>query len=296
MTKKISRRAALGLAGGVAVGAATIGLSTADAARRGKGDGRGDGRGDGAGGAQPRAAGPWVRLAVVTANIGRKHLDQREAAITAVRQQSDGTPPMVGWQEIGEGANDTGEPSMIRQHFGDQYTHMFLNDPQSPREPISVPRPWTVVGHTNVFVHEGIADVTPPRWINEVVVQHETMPDLQFVIMNTHYIARAYVGPQRDDLKPYWNHHHDVHAQRVLERHQNQHLPVIWTADTNRNDFGTATGWQAEGAAFGSGLDRIDWLTTNKVDIELLNTNIVPMHVDDDHNAKVAIFRIRLAA
>jgi len=286
MSKRISRRAALGLAGGVALGAAA-GVGTVAEAARHKGGGQGAGQ-------QPKAAGPWVRLAVVTANIGRKHLDQREAAITAVRQQSDGTPPMVGWQEINEG--DTGEPSMINQHFGDQYTHMFLNDPQSPREPISVPRPWVVTGHTSTPVHGTIPDVSPPRWINEVVVQHETMTDLQFVIMNTHYLARAYVGPQRDDLKPYWNHHHDVHAQRVLERHQNQHLPVIWTADVNRNDYGTATGWQAEGAAFGSGLDRIDWMTTNKVDIELLNTNIVPMHVDDDHNAKVAIFRIRLAA
>jgi hypothetical protein len=284
MTKKISRRAALGLAGGVAVGAAAaVGLGSAEAAR-------------GKGGPGPaRAASEWVRLPVVTANIGRKHLDAREAAIAAVRQQSDGERPMVGWQEIGEGPNDTGEPSMINQHFGDSYTHMFLNDPQSPREPISVPRPWVVTGHTSVPVHGGISGITPPRLINEVVVQHETIAGLQFVIMNTHYIANAYVGDQRPDLRQLWDLHKQIHSQRVLERHQNQKLPVIWTADTNRNDYGTATGWAQEGAAFGSGLDRVDWMTSNNVEIQLLNTNVVPMSVDD-HNAKVAILHIRLAA
>lgn len=283
MSRKISRRAALGLAGGVALGAATVGIGTAEAARR-----KGSGAGEAA-----AAASDWVRLPVITANIGRKNLGQRDAAIAAVRN-ANGDPdrPMVGWQEIGEGDGDTGEPAMINQHFGSVYNNMFLNDASDPREPISVPSPWVVTGHTTTPTHGGIAGVTPARFINEVVVAHQTIPGLQFVLMNTHYLAGAYTGEHSAQLQQLWNQHKQIHAQRIAERHDNQNLAVIWTADTNNPNYGTATGWQAEGAAFGDGIDRVDWLDNGKVEIQLVNTGVIPMNVDD-HNARMAIFHLR---
>jgi hypothetical protein len=169
---------------------------------------------------------------------------------------------------------------------------MFLNDPTDPREPISVPRPWVVTGHTTVPVHGVIPDVSPPRYINEVVLAHESIPGLQFVLMNTHYLAGAYVGEHDPNLQQWWNLHKQIHAQRIVERHQNQGLAVIWTADTNNPGYGTATGWAAEAAAFGDGIDRIDWLDNNKVEIKLVNTGVIPMAVDD-HNARMAILHLR---
>ncbi|MGC4943842.1 hypothetical protein [Kribbella sp. DT2] len=76
-------------------------------------------------GAKVAAAGDWVRLPIVTANIARKNLGAREAAIRDVRNDADpGNRPFVGWQEIREG--DEGEPAMISQYFGDAYQNAFL--------------------------------------------------------------------------------------------------------------------------------------------------------------------------
>ena len=272
MTGKISRRKALLLGGGVALGTAAS-------------------RWPGAAG--PAAAAPdWIRLPVVTANIGRKHLGAREAAIRAVRAGVSGERPLVGWQEIGEG--DHGEPAMIEKHFDDVYRNAFLRHTRAFRVPISVPKPWKVVDSKPTFAHGGIKGVTPPRWINEVVVAHESNPNLQFALLNTHYIFGAYNGPTRPDRRDEYNHHHDVHKQRVLHHHRQGRL-VIWTADTNNPHYGTASGRQAEKQVYHGGIDRIDWLPGNgAVHLELRDTRSIDMKVDG-HNARVAIFRIRAA-
>lgn len=268
MSGKISRRKALALGGGVVMGAA-------------------------AGTGVAAAAGEWVRLPVVTANIGRENLGQREAAIRDVRDADGDNRPVVGWQEISEG--DTGEPAMISRYFGSRYTNAFLNHDGAFRVPISVPRPWQVVDSRPTRVHDGVAGISPPRWVNEVVVAHESDSRLKFVLVNTHYIAHAFNGPQRPDLRDEWLALKAAHKDRVLAQHQNQGRLVIWTADTNRPDYDTATGWQAERKAFAGGIDRVGWLPGNgDVQLELLNTKEVPMNVDG-HNARVAIFRIRLA-
>ena len=145
------------------------------------------------------------------------------------------------------------------------------------------------------FVHGGIAGVSPPRWVTEVVVAHESDSRLEFVLVNTHYIAGAFNGNTNPDLRDKWKAMKAAHKDRVLARHQNQGRLVIWTADTNRPDYTTATGWQAEKRAFPGGIDRINWMPGNgTVQLELLDTETVPMQVDG-HDARVAIFRIRLA-
>jgi hypothetical protein len=126
------------------------------------------------------------------------------------------------------------------------------------------------------------------------VVQHETNAALQFTLINTHYLAGAYNGAQRPDLRDEWNLHRSIHKDRILAHHRLGRL-VIWTADTNNHGYGTATGRDAEHRAFTSDIDRIDWLPGNgAVQLELRDTKAVNMNVDG-HNARVAIFRIRLA-
>ncbi|WP_143218969.1 hypothetical protein [Actinokineospora bangkokensis] len=267
---KINRRAALTLGGAALLGAAA-----------------------GVGAATPAsAASAWVRLPLVTANIGRKNLAARGPAIRDVRAADD-TRPLVGWQEISEG--DSGEPALIEQHFGSAYRNTFLRHDTAFRVPISVPAPWVVVDTKPTFVHGGIAGVSPPRWITEVVVRHETIPGLQFAVINTHYIAGAYNGAQNPDLRDEWNLHKQTHRDRVIAQHQQGRL-VFWTADTNNPGYDKATGQDAERKAFGSGIDRIDWLPpgNGSVQVELLNTKSVAMDVDG-HDARVAIFRVRTA-
>ena len=269
MSGKLSRRTALVLGGGAALGTAVAAAGAGNAS----------------------AAGEWVRLPVITANIGRDNLAAREDAIRDVRN-GDGTRPLVGWQEINEG--DTGEPAMVERHFGSAYQNVFLRHDTAFRVPISVPAPWVVVDSTPTRVHGGIEGVTPPRWINEVTVRHETHTALRFTVINTHYIAGAYNGGQNPNLRDEWDLLKSVHKERVLAHHRQGRL-VIWTADTNNPDYRKATGWDAEKQVFTGGIDRINWMPGNgTVQLELLNTRTIDMRVDG-HDARVAIFRIRLA-
>jgi hypothetical protein len=271
MANTISRRQALKLGGGALAGATALGAAGAGPAS---------------------AATDWIRLPIITANIGRKRRQNREAAIRAVRHGDPNHRPFVGWQEIQEG--DKGEPAMIKQYFGGAYQNVFLEQAASHRVPISVPRPWKVRKSKATFVHGFIGpDVSPPRWINEVVVEHEKQPGLEFVLINTHYLHGAYNGQQNPDLRDEWNLHKQKHHNRVMTHH-NRGQVVIWTADTNNPGYDTATGLAAEHKAFPGGVDRIDWLPGDgTVQLDLVSTHIVPMDVDN-HDARVAVFRIRL--
>lgn len=85
------------------------------------------------------------------------------------------------------------------------------------------------------FVHGGIGEVTPLRWINEVAVEHRSHPGLKFVLINTHYLAGAYNGEQNPNLRDEWDLHKKTHRERVMAHHDRGHL-VIWTADTNTHE------------------------------------------------------------
>ncbi|OLF09675.1 hypothetical protein BLA60_17940 [Actinophytocola xinjiangensis] len=274
MSNALSRRSALLLGGGVVLGTAGAVVSAGTAS----------------------AASNWVGLTVITANVGRGNLAAREPAIRAVRGYSTEHPnyrPLVGWQEINEG--DTGEPAMIARHFAGAYTTTFLRHDRSYRVPISVPDPWRVVSSTTTRAHGGVADrKSPPRWLNEVVLRHANHPNLEFALLNTHYIANAYNGDRLDRLKPYWHLMKDLHRARVLHHH-NQGRLVIWTADTNKANYVRATGRDAERRAFLAGVDRINWLPGNgTVRAELLETWTIDMRVDG-HDARAARFRLRVA-
>jgi hypothetical protein len=274
MSGELNRRKALLLGGGVVL-ATAAGVGSASAA-----------------GPESAAAANWVRLPIITANIGRRHLDKREAAIRAVRHGVAGERPLVGWQEISE--QDHGEEAMIEKHFKEGYRTEFLRHKKAFRVPISVPKPWKIVGSKPKLAHGGIKEITPPRWVTEVVVQHESNPNLQFVLINTHYLFGAYNGATRPDLRDEYDHHHAVHKQRVLHHHREGRL-VIWTADTNNPHYAKATGWKAEKQVFPGGIDRINWLPGNgSVRLQLRGTKSIDMDVDN-HNARVAIFRIRAA-
>lgn len=276
MSREFGRRAALKIGGVAVLGAAAAAAGATSA------------------GAAPSAS-AWIDLTVITANIGRKNLGAREAAIRAVRGYSENRPgyrPLVGWQEISEG--DTGEPAMIAQHFAGLYDNRFLRHDKAFRVPISIPKPWRVVDWKANFAHGGVEDVSPPRWLTEVVVRHESHPTLEFAMINTHYIAGAHNGSNNGALRPLWNKLKGVHKDRVLHHH-NAGRPVIWTADTNNPNYGTATGRDIERQAFTHDIDRIDWMPGNgTVALQLRDTRTVPMHVDG-HNARVARFRVRVA-
>ncbi|WP_255946557.1 hypothetical protein [Streptomyces odontomachi] len=270
----LGRRRVLALGGGAAGGAVLAGASLA--------------------GASTTAATDWVRLPVVSANIGRKNLGARKDAIHDVRYCDSGHRPLVGWQEIREGDGDNQEPADIATYFGSAYQKPFLHDDKAYREPLCVPTPWKIVARTRTFVHGGIAGVTPSRWINEVVVRHTSHPTLEFALINTHYIAGAYNGGRKPALRDKWDLHKQKHKARVLAHHQAGRL-VIWTADTNNPGFKKATGMAAEKQVFATGIDRINWLPGNgNVQLQLVSKKTVDMRVDG-HDAHVAVFRIRLA-
>lgn len=265
MTSKITRRTALALGGGAALGAVA--------------------------GTAPALATDWKAMVVVSANIGRDNLDQRRPSIRRVRNCAP--RPFVGWQEINEG--DKGEKVMINGMFGSDYANVFMDYPRAYRVPISVPAPWTVVQRIATFTHGPMEDVSPPRFINEALVQHTRHPGLRFVMMNTHYIAGAYRGPRDKKRQPLWDKHKRIHKERILAWHRKGRL-VIWTGDVNRDDYGKATGRDKEHRAFFNGIDRINWMQgSDGVQLRLEDTRSVNLTVDDLHDARVAEFKIRLA-
>lgn len=267
MSSRVSRRRALAIGGGALAGT-VAGTSTASAAT------------------------DWFRLPVITANVGRDNLDKRDAAFDAVRNADGTNRPLVCFQEIGEGAEDTGEPAMIDHYFGPLYDKAFLRDGRAFRVPICVGRPWVIESRARYFAHAGISGWSPERWLTEVVVHHETYTQVRFVVLNTHYIANAFNGDQRPDLQDEWWLMRDIHRARSRFHHDAGRL-VIWGADTNRPDFGTASDLSAEQKAFGTGIDRLHWLPGNgTVQITLNATKTINMEVDN-HDARMAIFHVR---
>ncbi|GLY20933.1 hypothetical protein [Micromonospora sp. NBRC 101691] len=275
--KPISRRRALGIAGGAALAGVAGALSVA---------------------APSGAATAWRNLGVVTANIGRDNLGQREAAIIAVRNaltmEGAADRPLVGWQEIGEGDGDEKEKGWINQHFGPNYQNLHLNN-AGHRVPISAPTAYNVLAQRVTHVHPGKEGVSPNRVISEVLLAAADDPALQFAFVNTHFVAGAYNGredPYEDWRRTMWGDHFRILRDTVIEHWRTRGYPVIWTGDVNRDPMPLLYP-NKETRAFASGIDQIGWIEgTNGVQIQLRNTKVVPMNVDS-HNARVAVLQLR---
>ncbi|MBA0052041.1 hypothetical protein E0L36_14375 [Streptomyces sp. AJS327] len=273
----ISRRLALTLGGGAALGAAAH-LSSASGAE---------------------AAPGWHRLVVVTANIGRRNLGQRERAIRDVRRAVtiDGqlTRPLVGWQEIGGGDDDGKERHWIDQYFGPRYRNLFGDGGRGRQVPMSIPRAYTVRERRVTVAHGGKKGVSPHRVITQALLEHADDPRLRFVFANTHYVSGAWNGEQdpyekwRDRM---WREHFRVHRDEVLRHWRAKGYPVIWVGDVNRRRMPLLLP-DHERRAFKKGIDQIGWAPgTNGTRIRLRWTKTVPMHVDG-HDARVAVLQIR---
>jgi hypothetical protein len=274
--KPITRRLALGLAGGAALAATTDIISQAVPAR---------------------AATAWRNLGVVTANIGRANLGQRENAIIAVRNalsmEGPQDRPLVGWQEIGEGDGDEKEKGWINEHFGPNYNNVHLNN-SGHLVPMSVPKVYSVLAQRVTPVHDGLAGVSPARVITEVLLGAADDPALKFAFLNTHFVAGAFNGQQdpneawRDRM---WARHFDI-LKTTMQYWLSRGYPVIWTGDVNRDPMPKEYPAR-EGRPFAHGIDQIGWIeSTNGVQIQLRNTKVVQMNVDE-HNARVAVFQLR---
>lgn len=100
-------------------------------------------------------------------------------------------------------------------------------------------------------------------------------------------------GDQNPNLRDEYDLHKKTHRERVMAHHDKGHL-VIWTADTNNPGYDKATGQDTERRSFPTASTGSTGCPGDgTVQLDLLTTNVVPMNVDD-HNARVASFRIRL--
>ncbi|MGC4896099.1 hypothetical protein [Micromonospora sp. DT31] len=273
----ISRRQALGLAGGVALAGAAGALTLPAAAS---------------------AAGDWRRLPVITANIGRDvPRDVRTRAIRRVRHALD-RRPLVGWQEIGEGDGDKAERKAIASQFDEGYRNVHMFD-EAFRVPISVPTAYNVDRRKIVKVHGAFPEgpradwITPPRYISEVILSAKNDPELKFAFLNTHFIAKAFNGEVdsfEDDRLRLWREHFRTLRSRINRRLE-QGYPVIWTGDTNNPNMEKLH--DDEERAFANGLDQIRWIEgSSGVEIERVTTSEIPLGIDI-HEARVAILKLR---
>lgn len=270
----ISRRRAVGLAGGALLGTLLGGAASA------------------------QAASPARDLVVVTSNLGRAGTrGPYEQSVAAVRNgvKVGGRPfkPLVGFQEIGEGDRFPDfEAKLIDRYFGAGFTKVFNGAKSSAsREPIVVPAPFQVISSNVTPTHGGIAKVSPDRSISEVVVQAADDPKLQIAILNTHYIAGAYVGPMIANRRPYWDKHFRTHARRI-QAYLDLGLPVIWTGDVNRVALPKLH--PNEQRVFPRGIDQIRWIPgRNGTRIVLEGKRSIRTTIEGNHRALVAHFRIR---
>ena len=180
---------------------------------------------------------------------------------------------LVGFQEIGEGDKSPAlERKLVAKYFDTGFQRAFLSPSGHPsyRVPVVVPTPFEITSTNAVRAHAGVKNVSPPRWISEVVVRHRSDPALRFAVLNTHYIAGAYNGDQHRDRRPYWDAHHDLHVERIKHYHR-KGLPVIWTGDVNRRGMGKLH--RLEQQAIGTGIDQIRWIPgTNGTELRLRRT------------------------
>lgn len=241
------------------------------------------------------AASDWRRLVVVTANIGRKHKDQRERAIRDVRHAVEDATPIVGWQEIGEGDDDAKEARWINTWFGPRYRNIFEETEHTKRVPISIPKAYDILDRRVTDVHGGKSGVTPHRVITQALLARADDPKLRFVVANTHYVAGAWNNKTdkheawRDDM---WRRHFRTHRDNVLGHWRDEGFPVIWTGDVNRRDMPLLLP-RYEKRAFARGIDQIGWVGgSNGTQLRLRRTRGVDLHVDS-HDARVAVFEIR---
>jgi len=277
--ESISRRRALALGGSAVLGAAGVAASTGTAG----------------------AATDWNKLVVITANIGRKPHD-RERAIRDVRNGvrfgDRLAKPLVGWQEIREDDPDDNEPRWINEYFGTSYRNIFEYDSSAHRVPMSIPTAYNIVDRKVTFCHGGKAGVSPHRVITQAVLARADYPETRFVFANTHYVAGAWNGQEdpyeawRDEM---WAQHFRIHRDDVLAFWRSRGYPVIWTGDVNRSPMPLLMP-NYEKRAFARGIDQIGWVSgTNGTQLRLLSTKIVPMYIEDSHDARVAIMEIRRA-
>lgn len=274
--QQLTRRRALTLAGGAlaATAATATGVATASAAT------------------------PWRNLVVVTANIGRARLDQRRAAIAAVRRSVvvDGIRPrpIVGWQEITEGDDDNKEIGWINDSFGPAYSNLFNNAAHRAHlVPISVPNTYKVLQKNNTFVHGGLKHVSPHRVISECVLQSVADPTVKFAFLNTHYVAGAHNGKkdyEEEWRDKNWAKHFDVQRARI-KAYTDRGLPVIWSGDVNRTPMPRF--FAREVRVWDKGIDQVGIISsTNGTQIRVRGTRVIDTNVDD-HNARVAVLQIR---
>lgn len=241
------------------------------------------------------AATGWQRLVVVTANVGRKHKDQRERAIRDVRHAVEDARPIVGWQEIGGGDDDTKEAHWINTYFGSRYRTIFEATGGAKQVPISIPKAYEILDRRVTRAHDGKPGVSPHRVITQALLARADDPKLRFVVANTHYVSGAWnnkADPYDQWRRDMWHRHFRTHRDNVLGHWRDKGFPVIWAGDVNRQDMPLLLP-RHEKRAFARGIDQIGWVTgTNGTQIRLRRTATVAMHVDG-HNARVAVFEIR---
>lgn len=279
----LDRRRALGLAGAALLGGAAAGPLLAGRAE---------------------AATAWTSFAVVTANLGRvadkADHGRYETSVRNVRRTvkiaTRTTRPLVGFQEIGEGDKDPLiEHRLIAKYF-EGFKKAFFTPSKHPsyRVPIIVPAPFEVVSTNAVRGHGGVENVSPPRWISEVVLRLGTDPKTRFAMLNTHYIAGAYNGDQHQDRRKYWDALFKLHQERIAHYHA-KGLPVIWTGDVNRRNLGRLHPLERRLMPADS-IDQVRWIPgTNGTQLRFVRRQTIDLTIEAVHDAHAAVMQVRRA-
>ena len=135
---------------------------------------------------------------------------------------------LIGWQEIGEKADHAAVGKACPPKAWDQ-EHKTLAVPISTKK-----RYWTVVDRGRVKTHNGLAGVSPTRYVTWVVLQDRKKK--KFALVNTHYVSGAWNSKpkkqkkwRQDQWRKHWKKQQEVIADLL-----SADISVLGTGDFNR--------------------------------------------------------------
>jgi hypothetical protein len=122
---------------------------------------------------------PTVSLTVKVANIGRGvPTEVTRANLRRVRRR----PPFAGpqavlWQELDDDDRPPEWTILTDLYAPPSYRTQPTPGHPGQHVPITIPAPWKVVDHTSTKVSDGLAHVSPDRYVTELVATHPDLDD-----------------------------------------------------------------------------------------------------------------------
>lgn len=226
-------------------------------------------------------------MRLVTANIGRNtSVGRVQDDIRKIHRLAPSA--IVGFQEIDE-ADPAEEHKILRNVLAEDNRLVGM----ATKVPVSVPRgKYNVVRINIIRAAAGIPNISPTRFITEVVLQDKKNPKIVFVVLNLHYPAGAWnsktherAEAERDEA---WASTLAAHKRRVKHWHD-KGVTVFWVGDVNRMAMPKVHPKEVQ--VITAGIDSVSFIEGD-VKVKVVRTGTITLF--SDHDAKWVDFALSI--